>query len=159
MTLNDVLNIKAWTPLRSVAKDLVEVLPGVFAVSDSVYLQTQLYDAQLEHGHAEAPFITLAYWASSPAALRRLVTADASISVPPAPVPPPAMALGTDGTYRQLAETIPRARMKIAETATYNNKGHFLFKHIVLPPFDFHFPTPDIPPKERTCLIAARLQK
>lgn len=159
MTLNDVLNIKTWTPLRAVADHLAEVLPGVFAVQDNVYLQTQLYDAQFAQGRPEAPFITQVYWASSLEALQRAVLGDASILIPAPLVAPPLMTMGTCGTYHALTQVISSERQRIAETATYNSKGHFLFKHIILPPFDFHFSTPDISPEERTCLITARLQR
>jgi hypothetical protein len=72
--------------------------------------------------------------------------------------PPSELVFGTSGTYGELAKKIPRTVSRVAETASYNNKGQFLYKEISIPPYTYFFSSVEIVPEEMTCLIKIRLK-
>ena len=126
-----ILLLKTWTELRALRAEPKEVLPGVYSVGPEACLQTQPFDSRYRRHQPGAPFVTLAYWASSLHALSRCTRLDPSVTVSALSVCPPAcLLLGTSGKYGDLMRQMPAAEKGLAERAVYSNQGEFVHKVI-----------------------------
>jgi len=141
MKLDEVLNVKAWTPISELnPQEIEEVIGGVYKVDLNLYLRTQLYNRNLEMGDIGAPFVTMAYWASSIEALKRIVLNDPKYDVVDSIMSPPfELTLGTSGLYSELSKKATLGDERASESATYSAKGLFVKKIIEIGRFGYCF--------------------
>lgn len=159
MNWEQILKMRAWTPLREVAPHGEIVLPGVYRVAENAYLVTQPYNRVFEQNRPEAPFVTLAIWAGSGNVVKRCLNSDATIEVPfVIAKPPEILLLGTQGKYGELITRIPLAQHKIAERGVYSNTGAFVQKVIEIDRLCFCFLDQRITDEEETYAIEVSLQ-
>lgn len=134
-----IMELRRWTGLRATLSDAEEALPGIYRAGHDAYVQTQPYDVAFRRGLPEAPFITLAYWAPNLIALERATKRDAAATVPrPWLPPPPALLLGTPGTYGELLRAAS-AGGEASERGVYSGEGKFVHKILKTGRFTFCF--------------------
>lgn len=151
------MQIPAWSPLRSVASEAKEVLPLIYEVQENLFLRAQPYNERFEQDAAAAPYVTLLYWAASFSALERQVKGDETIPASPGAKVPSALLLGTNGTYEELKKALSARSATPIETASYTNKGDFLFKEISGNGLTYCFTSPDIVAEQTPCLVKIKL--
>lgn len=160
MELNEVLRMRAWTPISEIACSAERVMDGVFRVGPNVYIRTQDYNRNLEVGDPRAPFVTKAYWAPYVDALMRVSLGDPSLgTMVPRVGPPPELMLGTSGVYSELIRLVPAGEINISERAVYSNTGVFLYRMINIGRFNYYFLSNEDKDGERPFLIDISLIK
>ncbi len=141
MKLDEVLNMKTWTPVSQLnLEEIEEVMDGIYKVDLNLYLRAQLYNRNLEVGDINAPFVTMAYWAPSMEALRRIVLNDPKYGVGDSVMSLPLeLALGTSGLYSELSKKATLSDERSSESAIYSAKGLFVKKIIEIGRFGYCF--------------------
>lgn len=141
MEWSEILELKAWTPLKEIAEQPERLADGLYKVGSDAYVFTRIVNRQLEQNDPDAPFVTGAYWAANADAVRRILGGgDPTIGVgAPSKMPPQELLLGTNGTYGELVRRARTLRDSFAESASYSKTGKFLYKLISCGRFEYCF--------------------
>jgi hypothetical protein len=160
MNFNDILGLRAWTPLSEVSKDELDlIVDNVYALGSDVYLRTQPHNRAYEVGDPRAPFVTKAYWSPSVEGLKRLILGDPSFHASePLSIAPSELALGTTGLYSEILKQAWSTNAQVAERAIYSNKGAFLSRVISVGRLSYCFQSHE-DKDERAFLIEISLVK
>ncbi len=162
MNWNSILKLKCWTPFEYFREDAKLIDNDLYQINHEAFILVKPYNKNGEKGLSQAPFITRAYWAPSPVAVRRLAFHDSRIEVNSNINPPQQLLLGSDGSYKSLLK-IAKEKYKddYEERATYFGATDALFVHkeILIDRFVFCFLENEIIDEEMVYGIDIRLLK
>lgn len=98
----ELLNTPVWSPLESIFKEPLLIVPRIYRVGVSQYVLAMKHNKNFQLNKPDAPFITMAMWApTNELAIKALCNTD--IIQQPIVIPPPKeLLLGTEGRYGQL---------------------------------------------------------